>query len=237
MNITTVLFDLDGTLLPMELEEFTKGYFGLLAGKMSSHGYDAKEFVDAILAGIAAMVRNDGTRSNEDVFWEKFSEIVGEASLSDRPVFDEFYENDFHKAKAFCGFDPKASETIKKIKEMGLRTVLATNPIFPKMATESRIRWAGLEPSDFELITAYENSRFCKPNPAYYREILSELNVQPEECLMVGNDTTEDMIAETLGMKVFLLPACLVNRENKDIDQYPHGGFEQLLSYLKTLNQ
>ena len=41
-QITTVLFDLDGTLLPMELEEFTNTYFGLLAKKaapFSSSGW------------------------------------------------------------------------------------------------------------------------------------------------------------------------------------------------------
>ena len=49
---------------------------------------------------------------------------------------------------------------------------------------------------------------------------------------MVGNDVTEDMVAETVGMKVFLLTDCLINREGKDISVYPHGGFEQLLEFL-----
>ena len=35
-QITTVLFDLDGTLLPMEVEHFTKTYFGLLAQKAAA---------------------------------------------------------------------------------------------------------------------------------------------------------------------------------------------------------
>ena len=34
---------------------------------------------------------------------------------------------------------------------------------------------------------------------------MQKLNVSPEECLMVGNDVSEDMIAETIGMKVFLI--------------------------------
>ena len=118
---------------------------------------------------------------------------------------------------------------------MGLRLILATNPIFPQTAIESRIRWAGLEPSDFVWITTYENSRYCKPNPEYYNEILSKLNLQPEECLMVGNDVTEDMVARKVGMNVFLLTDCLINKERQDINQYPRGSYMQLLNHIENL--
>ena len=110
--------------------------------------------------------------------------------------------------------------------------MLATNPIFPSIATESRIRWAGLEPEDFELYTTYENTGYCKPNPDYYRDILNKLKLQPEDCLMVGNDVTEDMIAASVGMDVFLLTDCMINKEQKDISVYPHGNFEQLMAYI-----
>ncbi len=235
MKTKVVLFDLDGTLLPMDQEKFTKGYFELLTESMSAYGYDAGQLVSAVLKGTVAMVTNDGTKSNEQAFWQKFVEIYGEKALADKQYFDAFYEKDFQKAKSFCKFDPIAVETVKQIQKMGLKLILATNPIFPKTATESRIRWAGLEPSDFEYITTYENSRYCKPNPEYYNEILSNLNLQPEECLMVGNDVTEDMVARTVGMNVFLLTDCLINREREDINQYPRGSFEQLLNHIQNL--
>lgn len=231
--IKEVLFDLDGTLLPMDQAEFTKGYFELLAEKMSAHGYDKEQLVTSVWEGTVAMVRNDGTKSNEEAFWHKFAEIYGKEALTDQPYFDAFYENEFQGAKSFCGFDPRVVETVKKIQKMGLRLILATNPIFPKTATESRIRWAGLEPSDFEYITTYENSRYCKPNLEYYNEILSKRNLQPEECLMVGNDVTEDMVARKVGMNVFLLTDCLINKEREDINQYPRGSFEQLMDYIE----
>lgn len=125
---------------------------------------------------------------------------------------------------------------MRAIKEMGLRVALATNPIFPAVATESRIRWAGLEPEDFELYTTYESIGYCKPNPAYYREVAAKLGVDPEQCLMVGNDVEEDMeAAEQTGMRVFLLTDCLINRENRDISAYPHGSFSQLMVFSKKL--
>ena len=147
--LTTVLFDLDGTLLPMDNDAFTKAYFKLLAAKLAPHSYEPKQLVDAIWTGTAAMVRNDGSRSNESAFWEKFSEIYGEKALADMALFEEFYAGDFQKARDICGFNPNAARSVNAMKQAGLRVALATNPIFPSIATESRIRWAGLEPEDF----------------------------------------------------------------------------------------
>ena len=235
MKLTTILFDLDGTLLPMDNDVFTKGYFRLLAAKLAPRGYEPKQLVDAIWAGTAAMVKNDGTQSNEEAFWKIFTGIHGEKVLADKPLFDQFYAADFHVARGCCGFNPNAVMAVHTVKEMGLRVVLATNPIFPAVATESRIRWAGLEPKDFELYTTYENIGFCKPNPDYYREIAKRLGVQPEECLMVGNDVAEDMVAKEIGMQVFLLTDCLINKERKNIAEYPRGSFIQLLRFIDTL--
>lgn len=231
-RLTTILFDLDGTLLPMDNDAFTKGYFKLLAAKLAPHGYDTRQLVDAIWAGTAAMVANDGAQSNEVAFWHTFSGILGKQVLKDMPLFVEFYEKEFQAAKSLCGFNPDAAATVHTLKEMGLRVALATNPLFPAIATQSRIRWAGLEPEDFETYTTYENIGFCKPNPDYYREVAKALGVQPEECLMVGNDAVEDMAAAETGMQVFLLTDCLLNKQQKDISVYPQGSFRQLLEYI-----
>ena len=112
--------------------------------------------------------------------------------------------------------------------------VLATNPLFPAIATGKRMEWAGLKAADFELVTTFENSSYCKPNPAYYRQILQTIGETPENCIMVGNDVTEDMVARDLGMEVFLLTDCMINKENKDISQYPHGSFDALQQFLEA---
>ena len=179
MRTTTVLFDLDGTLLPMDQERFVRAYFGLLARTMTPLGYAPEKLLDVIIKGIQAMVRNDGAATNEDVFWRVFCEAFGKQAREDMPRFETFYRNEFQQAKAACGFDPRAAQTIHAIKDKGFRVVLATNPLFPRVATHSRIRWAGLEPQNFELVTTYENSRFCKPDLRYYEEILGKLQVQP----------------------------------------------------------
>lgn len=234
-KITTILFDLDGTLLPMDNAAFTKGYFKLLAARLAPLGYEPEKLVDAVWSGTAAMVKNDGSQNNEAAFWKRFSEIYGEKVLGDLPVFENFYATDFQQAKAMCGFNPKAAEAVRTARDLGLRVALATNPIFPAIATESRIRWAGLQPEDFELYTTYENIGYCKPNPAYYQELLNRLSEAPERCLMVGNDVAEDMIAKKLGMQVFLLTDCIINKDEADISVYPRGGFDELLEHIRTL--
>lgn len=235
MKITTVLFDLDGTLLPMDQDEFVRSYFKLLAKKVAPLGYDPASLIDNIWAGTAAMVKNDGSRKNEEAFWAQFAKFYGDKVYDDIPVFDKFYSEDFNLAKDVCGFAPNAKKIVDGLRERGFEVVLATNPIFPPVATLSRISWAGLSAESFSLITNYSNSSYCKPNPKYYEEILSKIGKTPEECLMVGNDVEEDMVAQSLGMKVFLLTDCIINKKDRDISVYPHGDFEALADYLQTI--
>lgn len=235
MPITTVLFDLDGTLLPMDLEVFVKDYLGRIAAKLAPHGYDPNQLVDTIWRGTGAMVMNDGSKSNEEAFWALAVAVHGDQIVKDKHLFDRFYEEDFDKIKAVCGHHPAAARIVHRLKERGFRVVLATNPIFPARATQWRIQWAGLKPEDFALYTTYENSRYCKPNLNYYRDILKQLNLKPEECLMVGNDVGEDMVARELGMQVFLLTDCLINKTGADFSTYPHGGFDALAQFLESL--
>ncbi len=230
----TVLFDLDGTLLPMDQDTFVKAYFGGLAKKMASHGYDPKALVEGILAGTAAMVENDGQDTNENVFWECFSGRMGRDTRQDEPVFEDYYRREFQQVQQVCGFDYRSGELIRFLRNRGCRVVLATNPLFPAIATHSRVRWAGLNAEDFERITTYEYSRHCKPNPLYYRDILEALGEQPENCIMVGNDVSEDMVAAKLGMQVFLLTDCLLNRDGTDISAFPQGSFPELLAFLNA---
>ena len=237
MDITTILFDLDGTLLPMDLDLFSKAYIGGLVKAAAPYGYEPNKMMNAILEGTAAALNNQGKITNEDAFWSVLVGIFGDSVKNNYHIYDKFYQSDFQNIRQICGYNPRAKEIIDLIKKKGYRTALATNPIFPTVATKSRIRWAGLDTQDFELITTYENSHYCKPNPDYYREVLAQLMLSPEECLMVGNDVCEDMIASTLGMNVFLLTDCLINKNNEDISVYPHGNFDELENYINNLGK
>ncbi len=233
-KIKLVMFDLDGTLLPMDQDIFVGTYFKLLAKKMSEYGYEPKTLIDNVWKCTYAMIKNNGQDTNENIFWKNFAEIYGDDCLKDTPLFDKFYKNEFQKVKDVVGFNAKSKEVIDLLKNKGYRIALATNPVFPAVATKSRCKWAGIEPDEFELITTYENSSFSKPNPQYFLEITEKLNIKPEECLMVGNDVSEDGAALKTGMSVFFLTDCLINKNNEDISKYPHGSFDELINYINN---
>lgn len=233
-RITTVLFDLDGTLLPMDQEEFTRAYFALLAKKAASYGYgDAKALVDAVWTGTKAMVKNDGSVLNCDRFWETFAQELGPEIKELRPVFDSFYANEFHGAKAATGENPLARRAVEGLKAKGYTVILATNPIFPAVGVATRLQWLGLAPEDFSLVTTYENSSFCKPNPAYFGEILEKAGKRPEECLMVGNDAGEDLAALEKGVNCFLVTDCLINKGGRELRGVKTGSFADFMSYAE----
>ena len=233
--IKAVFFDLDGTLLPMDLDVFTKEYLSTLCRRMTRYGYEPKELANTIWQGTRLMYKNDGKRTNEEVFWDYFRQVYGERATEDKDRFEEYYRTDFPKVRNVCGFNESAGRVVKEIANMGFVTVLATNPIFPSVATEIRAGWTGVDIKDFRYYTTYENSHYTKPNLNYYSEILERLNLSAEEVVMIGNDTLDDMIAERLGMKVFLVTDDLINKSGEDISKYPHGNLEDSLEYVKSL--
>ena len=233
--IDTILFDLDGTLLPMDQDKFMNAYFGTLSIKTAPLGYEPKALVKGIWAGTEAMVKNDGSKTNEEAFWARFAQIFGEKVYSHMNTFDNYYENEFDSVINSCEPTDKSAKIVKKLRDRGFTVVLATNPVFPSLATQKRAKWAGLDLEDFALITTYDNSCYCKPNPKYYEMILERIGKRPEQCLMVGNDATEDVAAKYAGIDVFLLTDHLINKENIDISVYKNGDFVALDKYLDTL--
>ena len=230
-----ILFDLDGTLLPMDQTEFTNGYFKLLAAKMAPHGYDPKQLVDALWQGVGAMVKNDGGAANTERFWAVFDRAMGKNCRADEPVFDGFYRAEFQPTVAFTQPSPLSAELVRVAREKAERVILATNPIFPRCGQVTRLGFVGLSDRDFDWVTDYENSRFCKPNPAYYQDILARFGLKPEECLMLGNDVEEDILpAAGLGLETFLVTDCLINPENKPVPG-PSGSKAEALAFLLGL--
>jgi len=224
--VNTILFDLDGTLLPMDQDEFIKLYFKGLYIRFKDT-YDFETLQKTIWAGTQAMVENDGRASNETVFWNTANQVMGlDRSVAEAEFYD-FYEKDFIIAKGATTANPIIIDCIHRLKEKDYTIVAATNPLFPKNATKNRLRWAGFNPEDFALITTYEDSHYCKPNTSYYKEILERLNKKPTECIMVGNDNQEDMCAETIGIKGYLITDCLINRKDAPITAAWQGTFEE----------
>lgn len=225
-----ILFDLDGTLLPMDLDEFTTTYFGLLAKRLRQ--YDSKKLIAAVWQGTKAMITNDGTMTNEARFWNVFADLMGQDIRREEPMLEEFYRTDFHQVKSICGENSLAKQMVDLAHDRAEQVILATNPLFPRCGVESRLSWIDLTPEDFDFITTYENSAYCKPSAAYYQSILAAQQLDPTQCLMIGNDLREDGFgAGQLGIRTHIVTDCLIDH-GLNLDDYAHSTFAQLLQIL-----
>jgi HAD superfamily hydrolase (TIGR01549 family) len=200
-----ILFDLDGTLLPMDTEDFVQKYIQFIAADVK-HLVEPQTFVAALWQATHAMINNtDPELTNEMTFEQTFLSLVQLEKEQIWPTFERFYEEKFPELHVHTAPTTLARKIVETAVAEGYRVAIATNPVFPRLAIEHRMRWAQIDDLPFELVTVYEQSRFTKPHPQYYQSIADQLGLAPEECIMVGNDVQEDLSAGTIGMTTFLV--------------------------------
>ncbi len=208
--ITAVLFDLDGTLLDIDLEGFLRDYFGLLGPALTRiTGIPTAKAIEAVVSGTQAMHAPHATRTNREVFNERFLELTGvELDSADIVLaLERFYTEEFPSLQRDHGPRAGSTEAILAARDAGMRVAIATNPIFPVQAVHERMRWAKLDPDDFDLVTSYETCEACKPHPLYFRRVAEDLGVEPTGCVMVGDDPVLDISAADIGMRTFYVGA------------------------------
>lgn len=232
--LDSILFDLDGTLLPMDMEKFMNIYFREM-GEMFKDITDPKLLVKNIWTATAEMVGNVEPITNEKVFMNKFNQLINGNIDEYMKRFDCFYDTAFHKTREAVKSHILIKESIEILKNKNYKLVIATNPLFPRKAILLRIEWAGLNLDDFECITCYEDNHYCKPQLQYYKEILDIINRKPEQCMMVGNDVQEDMIAGKLGMQTFLVTDHIIHRTSDEIVSTYKGDYNDFYTFVKNL--
>lgn len=237
-RVDTLLFDLDGTLLPITQEAFIRAYVKELAAKMAEHGYRPEAVISALWKGRDAMAAGDGQKTNEELFWEVFAAELGREVLDEKESLLDFYRNEFDRVKSavdpvFAKGSYPSDRLIRDLRARGFRLILATNPLFPLEAIRTRLRWIGLAPEDFDLVTTYENSRFCKPDPRYFEDVLLATGSVAERCLMVGNDAVEDLAAERCGIEAYLLTDFPENADAGRLEGVRRGSLAELMRELR----
>ena len=231
--LKAVFFDLDGTLLPFNEDEFLKSYFKLISGKMINYGFEPKALIDNIWNGTKLMYKNDGTKTNEEVFWDYLANVYGKEVLDKKSEFDKFYTNEFKQLKSCCGDNNSAKEIVDYVNENKLLCVLSTNPIFPKVGTLTRMSFVGLREQDFEFVTAYENYNFSKPNPMYFKGLLEKFNLKPEEVILFGNNELEDAwCANQVGIKTYLVGDFIITSDKLET-KVPVLKMEEVVTTIK----
>lgn len=231
--IKAVLFDLDGTLIHMDQDEFLKHYFHLITTYFAKRGHDPKHFSQSMYQSVGVMMHNDGKKRNDEAFWDAFANIYGKEILDEYPAFERFYETEFDTLESLCAPQAGASDALRELCDMKIPLVLASQAVYPPIAYEKRMGWGGIRPEPFQFITTYDLMHHCKPTAGYYREIADMLSLSPEDCLMVGNDVDDDMPAREAGMQVFLLTNDLINVHGKDYSALPHGNFDDMMRFIK----
>lgn len=232
----TIFFDLDGTLCPMDQEQFIKAYMKRICKKAAEYGYDPQAFYDALWKGTGAMMKNNGSATNCELFWAVAEKMLGEGVREKLEApFNDFYRNEFDAVREVLGEAIPSAELVNSLKAKGYRVILATSPVFPAVAVQTRLSWVGLAPEDFGYVTTYENCTYCKPSLDYYREILAHIGEEPEHCMMVGNNPTEDMVAEKLKFSVYLITDYLENPSGACYNTINHGSFREFCEFAAAL--
>ncbi len=201
-----ILFDLDDTLLANPINAFISAYFEAL-GKYMAHLIPPERLVKEIMRATQEMEKNDGTGpTNQKAFASAFYPTVGYEQKVLEPIFEQFYTEEFPKLQHLTRLIPEARFLVEWAFEHDLQVVIATNPVFPRIAVEQRLKWADVPVTEFDyaLVTSYENMHATKANPAYYSEIVAKLSYEPRECLMIGDDWDRDMMPAALtGISIY----------------------------------
>ncbi len=203
MKFKTILLDMDGTLINNDRNRFGAEYIELVYKRFPST-IPFPKFQKAVYTAFMAMTKNDGSKTNQRVFEETFFPLIDFPAAQGIRLFDRAHQHDFSVLQRPEEKIPEAREVVQKLFDLGLRVVIATNPIFPKDIMYERLRWAEVEDLPFDLVTSYEDSHYAKPNPLYYREILTKIGARAEHSLMVG-DEHMDMVAATIGISTFFV--------------------------------
>lgn len=224
-----LLIDLDDTLLENNMDTFVPGYYNLLSSTLAEF-CPPDRLLPALMAGSKAMMLNtDPSVTLEESFDAVFYPRIGISKPDIAPKILNFYQNQFNSLQSLTKPFPEAKTLIEKAIEKGYQIVIATNPLFPRVAIDQRLNWADLpaEKYPFKLITSYEYFHFCKPNPKYYLEILSALSLDAADCLMVGNDLEADIKPSVqAGLQAFHIS------KDQNTNEYQTGTLQDLIRLI-----
>jgi len=232
MNLT-LLLDLDDTLLETNMGAFVPAYFQALSQNLAEY-VQSEKMLPALMKGTELMLASeDPTHTLQEVFETYFYPKLGVPKEQVNHVIEQFYDEVFPSIGSVTRKREGAVDLVDWTFSKGYRVAIATDPIFPRKAVDHRIRWAGLDPERFELISSFETFHFTKSHPAYYAEVLGRLGWPNDPVLMVGNDVERDLKpAQSLGLKTYH-----VNEESASgsgPDAAASGKLSDLRSWLES---
>lgn len=235
MNLT-LLIDLDDTLLPDSTEKFLPVYLSALAQHLDLG--ESKKVVETLFwATQEALAKPKIDQTLKETFDSLFFPALGTSVDAQQEKINIFYKDHFPKLSPIDQPDPDAIELVQNALDRGYRVAIATNPIFPKVATYERMRWAGLEPENpaLEIISTYEHFHFGKPHPAYFLELIAQIGWPDGGFIMVGDSEERDILpAKALGMATYRV--FQVADPSQNSGRHTSGTLSEILPWLEKLS-
>jgi len=202
--LKAVLFDLDNTLIHYSERDFFEGYVTRLAPVFADI-IPPEKLLPLLISSTMGLLNNDGSVSNAQRFMDMFGAGFESRRIEIWDRFLKFYDDEYDQFRSLISVPEGVRDIILRLKEDGLKLVIASNPIWPLKVQIRRLSWAGIGDLDFDLITHIENMSFCKPRVEYYRQVCSMISEDPGSCLMVGNDPVNDMVVAMIGMRTYMV--------------------------------
>uniref|UniRef100_A0A7C6AHD6 HAD family hydrolase n=1 Tax=candidate division WOR-3 bacterium TaxID=2052148 RepID=A0A7C6AHD6_UNCW3 len=185
-----ILFDLDGTLYtsPEVYQKFADAAYHTYAKVKNTTIEKAKEILE---------------KSREEMKRERgYAVPYTLALLSFGISIEEWHKENikFFNAGDYLSEDKILKDVLKKLKKRYRLAVFTNNN---KIQTQRILKALGIDKL-FDYIFTYESFKLIKPDPEIFRLIIKELNVKPEECLMVGDRYYVDLApAKEQGMDIY----------------------------------
>ena len=222
MVYTDLVFDLYGTLVDIHTEESdevwekTAVYFGFygahytgpelkaaferaMAGREAKAGQSYECFPDIPFEQVMAQLfREKGVDASEEALGVNAAQLFRIASLD------------------YIRLYPHVLEALALLREKGFRLWLLSNAQQVFTAFELRHLGLGEQLDGIYLSSDYE----CrKPDLRFYRALLQDRGLEPEHCLMIGNDRQTDIAgAKAAGMATLYMHTALTPADQAEAD-------------------
>ena len=216
-HVTTVLWDLDGTLVGFHRRTF-QVLMPMVAAAVFADLLPPWRFPGALKDILPHVRANAAEDTNHELLVRLIAERVGCGHDHIDARLRRLTGSGFPLLRRCFYPQPRAGELVGELAARGLRQVVATNPLWPLDTVLARLAWGRIDAGWFAFIASGESMSRSKPRVGYYSELLDLLGLHAHECVMIGNDARNDSPASALGIRVFVLNAAHGNDFGLDAD-------------------
>lgn len=223
--IRAIVFDLDNTLtdfMKMKADAVGAAIDGMIDAGLNRPRVELQARIDAIYQARGLEYQR--------VFDDLLVSVLGHVD----PKIHASGIVAYRKARAAMVLYPKVQLTLLELARRGIRLGVVSDA--PRDQVWQRLCSLGLQ-HVFDAVVTFDDTKARKPDPAPFREVLRQLDVRPDESLMVGDWPERDVVGgRSLGMKtVFARYGDTFGTEQSGAD-YDIDDVHELVGIVDRLN-